>query len=140
MLKSIRVLWLDSDDHIVASGKQVLVEQGWIVDQAHNLVDALDRISRGPYDAVILDLQLPDTLGTDAWIHIRKLQPNIIGVMTTSSASLLHLVRVDSPGLTDYVPKPLTMPHIVKTIYDALGINELPSETETTLTCDPHTQ
>jgi DNA-binding response OmpR family regulator len=116
MTVTLRLLWLDPDDSTVASGSQVLVEQGWIVDQARNLVEALDRASRVQYDAIILDLQLPDALGTDAWLCIRTLQPNIIGIMTTSSSSLFDLVRVDSSGLFAYLRKPLSMQDVVNTI------------------------
>lgn len=116
MPNPIRLLWLDADDGAVANGNQVLTEQGWIVEQAHNLVEALDRISRVSYDAVILDLQLPDTLGTDAWMYIRRLQPSMIGVMTTSSSSLYNLVRVDSPGLAAYLQKPLSIPTLVQVL------------------------
>ncbi|MBI4790811.1 MAG: response regulator [Chloroflexi bacterium] len=130
---STRVLWLDSDDRTVSSGKPFLIEQGWIVDQARNLVEAIDRISRASYDAVILDLQLPDTLGTDAWIYIRRLQPNIIGVMTTNSASLLNLIRVDAPGLTAYLRKPLPMQVVINTVTEALGKTKLIMQT-----IDPH--
>lgn len=116
MTGTLRLLWLDPDDSTVAGGRQVLVEQGWTVDQARNLVEALDRASRVQYDAIILDLQLPDALGTDAWPYIRRLQPNIIGIMTTSSSSLFDLVRVDSSGLFAYLRKPLSMPDVVNTI------------------------
>jgi two-component system, NtrC family, response regulator PilR len=122
---SLRLLWLDPDDRTVADGNLTLLEQGWVVDQARSLVEAIDRISHVAYDAVILDLQLPDTLGTDAWMHIRKLRPNMIGVMTTSSSSLYRLIRVDSPGLTAYLRKPLSMQEVVAAILAVMNENQV---------------
>lgn len=113
---SLHLLWLDSDDSTVDEGKPALVEQGWLVDQACSLVEALDRISQTAYDVVILDLQLPDTLGTDAWTYIRKLKPDIIGIMTTSSLSLFKLIRVDANGLVAFLHKPLSMPSVMNII------------------------
>lgn len=121
----LRLLWLDPDDSTVASGSQTLTEQGWTVDQARNLVEALDWASQVPYDAVILDLQLPDTLGTEAWLCIRKLQPTIIGVLTTRSSSLIDVIRVDSPGLLAYVCKPLHMEVIMSKIVSSLVLHRL---------------
>ena len=109
MTNSRSLLWLDSDDHTISAGRRALQEQGWVVDQASSLVEALDRISSNSYSAVILDLQLPDILGTDAWTYIRKLKPDILGIMTTHSLSLFHYVRVDGDGLLAFLHKPLSM-------------------------------
>lgn len=122
MSDSLRLLWLDPDDETVAAGTPILRDQGWTVDQACNLVEALDHLSRASYHVVILDLQLPDHLGTDAWGYIRRLAPNIVGIMTTRSPSLFNLIRVDSPGLTAYLRKPLSMPVVVRIIADALEL------------------
>ncbi len=134
--KPIRLLWLDGDDQTVASGIQILMENGWIVDRAHNLVEALDQISRISYDAVILDLQLPDTLGTDAWIYIRRLQPNLIGVMTTGSSSLFKLVRIDSPGLAAYLQKPLSVPMVMRIIAGELNRMDVSVDSSDAMTYD----
>ena len=116
----LHLLWLDSDDATVNLGKPALTQQGWFVDQACTLVEALDRISRTNYAMVILDLQLPDTLGTDAWTYIRKLKPGMIGIMTTRSLSLFNLIRVDADGLVAYLHKPLSMPTVLNIIAQEL--------------------
>ncbi len=121
MPEPVRLLWVDSDDQAIASGRPVLTRQGWNVEHARTLVEALDRITKSPYDVVIFELQLPDALGTDAWVSIKRLRPKIIGIMTTHSSSLLALVRVDSPGIVAYLPKPLDMNAVSKIIAEALA-------------------
>lgn len=107
------LLWLDSDDSLVAAGRLALQERGWVVDQAYSLVEALDRISSNSYSVVILDLQLPDILGTDAWTYIHKLRPDILGIMTTHSLSLFHFIQVDGDGLLSYLHTPFSMSTVI---------------------------
>lgn len=124
----VRLLWLDPDDSSVASGTPALIEQGWIVDQACTLVEAVDRISKVAYDLVILDLQLPDALGTDAWLSLKSLQPTITGIMTTRSASLSRLIRVDAQGMIAFMQKPLPMQEIIALMTSARNRTEEKSE------------
>ncbi len=117
----VLVLWVDSDDYLVASSNVLLQAHGWVIEHARTMFEALDRVARYPYDVVILDLQLADGLATDAWVYIRRLQPGVIGIITTHSSSLHSLIRIDAPGIVAYLDKPLHLDDILSIVTGALG-------------------
>jgi len=85
----MRVLWLDPDVQAVAQHVRQLERPSWSITHAHTFLDALDHMTRAAFDLAIIDLSLPDAVGTDVWQHIKKLHPQMRGIITTSSPSLL---------------------------------------------------
>lgn len=58
------------------------------IDQASTLAHALERVRHQPPDLVILDLHLPDGLGSEIIGSLKQLDPNMrIAVLTFSSES-----------------------------------------------------
>ena len=103
----IRVLWIDPDDHIYNQCVPVLTRPGWSITRAHTFLDALEFSIKSAFDFAIIELNLPDAVGTDVWRHIKMLYPDILGIITTGSPSLRSLINVAEPGILGYLLKPL---------------------------------
>jgi DNA-binding response OmpR family regulator len=86
VLIASRILLLDPDDEVASQ----LVESGppWIVERARSLAEALELAATFSYHLAIIDMMLRDGVGTDAWIALSRGQPDLFGIMTTSSPSL----------------------------------------------------
>jgi DNA-binding NtrC family response regulator len=118
---AVRVLWLDPDVQAVAEHAHQLERSSWSITHAHTFLDALDQMTQAAFDIAIIDLNLPDAVGTDVWQHIKKLNPQMRGIITTSSPSLRQFVAVDEPGILAYLLKPLEMESVVSIIDQAIG-------------------
>ena len=83
---------------------------GWTVEIAVNGREAVDRVQRERFDAILMDCQMPVMNGFIATDHIRRLQGEarytpIIAL--TAGASTDDRVRCFESGMDDYIAKPI---------------------------------
>ncbi len=102
-----RVLLLDPDDEIAIQFTQS--GQPWVVERARSLGEALELAAARSYHLAIIEMMLPDAAGTDAWTALSRRQPNLFGIMTTSSPSLHAYVNPMSGRILAYWLKPVKM-------------------------------
>ena len=92
-----------------------LVTAGYNVDTAINGVEALHRCQTHTYDAISLDLILPDTNGWDILRAIRKKGPNkktpviVVTVVTEKAAGLVFAIH-------DFLTKPVKPKTLLKSL------------------------
>ena len=115
-LKPVCILWIDPSIDEVEQHIKMLVERGNLVDHAISLAQARRMARLKRYDVVIIELMLPDALGTEAWCWFSKRQRNLRGVMTTSAPSLHKFVRVSSERLLAYLLKPIDNRTLVRIV------------------------
>ena len=109
MSEPVRILWLDPNSADVTTYSPALASRGWTVDAAKSSLEAVALAQTCVYDVAIIDVMLPDGMGTEAWSHLKALQPDLVGIMTTSSRSLRTSIQAFSPGILTYLLKPLAM-------------------------------
>jgi DNA-binding response OmpR family regulator len=99
-----RILVVD-DDADVAEPLAILLSRTYDVDLAANGADAVRRIERGHYDAIVLDLVMPVMDGSSfkAWLDGQGL--DIPVVLVSGSADLVE--RAQQLGVADHFAKPL---------------------------------
>jgi diguanylate cyclase (GGDEF)-like protein len=119
MTEPARILWLDPDSAAVAAYSPALVSRGWAVDAAKGTSEAVALAQACVYHVAIVDVMLPDGMGTEAWARLRALQPDLAGIMTTSSRSLRTSIQAFSPGILTYLLKPLPMDAVCNLIAGA---------------------
>ena len=86
----VRVLAVDDDDDIQALLK-VALRSGFVITSAMDGEEALDWMSRGEFDVILLDMNLPDMTGYDVLNTARKRRidtPCILLTAENSSAAL----------------------------------------------------
>ena len=103
-----KLLLIDDDARLTAMVTDYLRRNGLEVDAAGSLAEGRERLSRNPYDALLLDLMLPDGDGLDLTRELRA-DPR------TRRLPLLMLTARGEPtdrvvgleiGADDYLPKP----------------------------------
>jgi DNA-binding response OmpR family regulator len=102
---SHRVLLVEDDARLASMVADYLSEAGFRVTIASTGADAERRLKQETFDAVILDLMLPDTDGLDLCRKIRATS-NIPLLMLTARGDPLDRVVGLELGADDYVPKP----------------------------------
>ena len=103
--------------------------EGFSVDAAADGAEALDRLRRGPYDLVVLDLMLPKVDGFQV-LHTLRQGGNAVPVlMLTARGAERDRVQGLSAGADDYMAKPFSTLELVARIRAILRRTGLQTET-----------
>lgn len=96
------ILVVEDEEIIRTALHKLLVHNGYGVEQAESVQDALDNYQFDEFDLIISDLRLPGRPGTDL-ISLAENKPVLI---MTSYASLRSAVDSMKMGAIDYIAKP----------------------------------
>ena len=103
-----------------------LIRAGHTVDLADGGQSALDMISAGQYDAVLLDVMMPDVDGFEVLKTVREnLSPEQLPIiMATAKTDSDTIVAALNSGANDYVTKPLDFPVVRARIQTQLALKK----------------
>jgi len=115
---------------------ELLGQAGLDVTEAQNGVEALEQLGARRFDAVLMDVQMPDMDGLEAVRLIRD-QPELGGlpvIAMTAHAMLGDRERFLEAGMSDYVAKPIEEAELFRVLarwlkVDAAGARPLPVDT-----------
>lgn len=102
----MRLLLVEDDPLLAGSVRERLIEAGYAVDIADNGIDGEFMGEVEPYDAIVLDLGLPQRPGLDVLKHWRK-KGNAVPVLVLTARDAWHeKVAGFKAGADDYLAKP----------------------------------
>jgi DNA-binding response OmpR family regulator len=101
-----RILLIEDDPRLAGLVTEYLGEAGFVVSIAATGRAGLDRIGREPYDAVVLDLMLPDIDGLEVCRQLRASSSEVPVLMLTARGDTMDRVVGLEIGADDYMPKP----------------------------------
>jgi DNA-binding response OmpR family regulator len=112
----MKLLIIEDNEHLSDAMATILRAQGFAVDLAVNAAEG-QRTWRGvTYDAVILDLMLPDQKGLDLLEQMRKEGHANAVLIITALDAVEDRVRGLDRGADDYLVKPFAMQELVARI------------------------
>jgi len=103
-----KLLLIDDDTRLTAMVGDYLRVNGYEVDVAGSLAGGRDRLRAGPYDALVLDLMLPDGDGLDLTRELRadlRLKRLPLLMLTARGEPLDRVLGLEL-GADDYLAKP----------------------------------
>ena len=77
LLRGKRVLFADADQEVRRSTHEVLLRYGAQVETAHNGEECLALSRRTKYDLIFIDINLPDIIGYNLYVKLKKQNQNI---------------------------------------------------------------
>jgi len=118
-----RVLVVDDDPGVLEVATAFLVRAGFQVCGARGGREAIAQIETEPdaYDAVLLDLAMPDVGGDRAFRELRALRPDLPIVVTTGYSEELAAQRLTSPGVSGFVRKPFDPGELAECVRAAIA-------------------
>ena len=102
----MKILIAEDEISIANALKVMLTKNKYIVDVVHNGSDALDYISRFPYDALILDIMMPEADGITVLKEVRRRGITTPALFLSAKSDIEDKVTGLDAGADDYLAKP----------------------------------
>ena len=115
-----KILVVDDDRSILLSFTRILERNGYEIETAETGKEALGKAKNQQYDLVLLDLRLPDILGTDLLVKAKKKFQKTAVIMITGFPSLKSGVKALEMGVDAYLTKPVQPMELLSVIEDKL--------------------
>lgn len=104
-----RILLIDDDLRLTAMVSEYLRNAGLDVQTAPNLASGRDKLAREAYEALVLDLMLPDGSGLDLLTHIRERGDRTPVLLLTALDEIADRIKGLDAGADDYLGKPFDL-------------------------------
>ena len=122
-LNGVRILLVEDNEINTEIARELLTEEGCIVETANDGVACIDMVEKAEadyYKMILMDIQMPVMNGYDATLAIRKMKDTkkarIPIVAMTANAFAEDIQKVLSVGMNDHVAKPVDMNILVSTM------------------------
>jgi len=100
-----KILLADDDEELCQLLRDFLEREGFEVEVAHDGDSALTRAAAGGYDAMILDVMLPQRSGLELLRELRRSSQLPVLMLTALGEDIDRILGLEL-GADDYVPKP----------------------------------
>jgi two-component system nitrogen regulation response regulator NtrX len=124
------ILVVDDEEEIRNSLEEILREEGYGVVTAADAAEAMVRLQDAPFDAVLLDIWLPDRDGLDVLADIHQLavetRPEV--VIISGHGTIDAAVRATKLGAYDFLEKPLSLDRTLIVLKNAVEARRLRTE------------
>ncbi len=105
----MKALVIEDDHHLAMITRRMLEQAGFIVDTAPSAEEGQTLAFVGDYDAIVLDLGLPDRNGVTVVQALRRRGSDVPILVLTGSLDSETTVRALDAGADDYLTKPIRM-------------------------------
>ncbi len=114
------ILVTDDDPDLRRVLKKTLDALGFEVSESSNGEQALDKVDTRPFDAVLLDVNMPGMGGIAACREIRQRAPRTQILMLTVRDQEADKIDALDAGADDYITKPFSIPELAARLRSAV--------------------
>ncbi len=115
-MKKGRVLIIDDEYGIRTGVRQILELEGFEVAEAETGREALEALSRSPFDIALIDYRLPDIDGLTLLESIRSRKLDLMTCMITAYANIETAIAATRQGIDFFLPKPFSPEDLIGVI------------------------
>jgi DNA-binding NtrC family response regulator len=110
------ILIVDDDRSIRTTLAAILEQDGYDVDTAENGAQAIDKSNNRSFDLALVDMRLPDMMGTDLLNRMKERTPKTVKIMVTGYPSMQNAISAVNEGADAYIVKPVGAEILLETI------------------------
>jgi DNA-binding NtrC family response regulator len=125
------LLVVDDEAAILSTLKKALTLEGYDVDVAGGVRLGEERIRKGNYDVVLLDVALPDGDGVELLERLRASKIDVAAIMMSGHGTVEAAVRATKLGALDFLEKPLSTDRLLLVVDNALRLLRAEAEART---------
>ncbi|RZJ54357.1 MAG: response regulator transcription factor [Flavobacterium sp.] len=105
----MNILIVEDNKELAVEVYDFLCNAGYVCKVTHNCEDALEEVSGNDYDAMLLDLGLPDGDGFEVLKAVRKTKSKMAVIVITARGELDDRINGLHLGADDYLTKPFAL-------------------------------
>jgi DNA-binding response OmpR family regulator len=98
----------------------VLENKGFDVRVADSATQSVQRMAGRTVDLALVDVRLPDGLGTEVIPELKRIAPDLVVIMMTAYASVDDAIKALNNGASAYLTKPLNLDEVVAVVRESL--------------------
>ncbi len=116
-----RLLVVDDEPGIREGCRKILTAEGFEALTAGDGKAGLEQFAeRGPFEVVLVDLQMPRMTGLELIRELRLRDPDVVPIIITAHATIDTAVEGTKQGAYSYIPKPFTADELLLAIKNGL--------------------
>ncbi len=115
-----KILVVDDAKFMRIRCARILNEQGFVVIEAANGREAVEKYRTERPDAVLLDISMPEMDGLNALRAIRELDPSARVAMLTAMGQQNIVIEAIKSGAKDFIVKPFEPERVLKSVHKLL--------------------
>lgn len=112
---------------VISILKTAMPEIEFVIDEASNGKEALDKVKEQSWDLVLMDVKMPEMNGLEALTAIKEHDPRTFVVLMTAHSNLHDAVLAIKEGAYDYVEKPVNPQTLTEIVRKSLEARDLVS-------------
>jgi DNA-binding NtrC family response regulator len=117
--EEIKVLLVDDEPHFVKLLAERLAGRGFNVETAGGGTEAVDKAKEESYDAIVLDLLMPEMDGLETLKQLKEINPDLQVILLTGHGTIDKGVEAMKLGAMDFVEKPADFKELLEKIKKA---------------------
>jgi DNA-binding NtrC family response regulator len=110
------ILIVDDDRSIRTTLAAILEQDGYDVDAAESGAQAIEKSNNKSFDLALVDMRLPDMMGTDLLNRMKERTPKTAKIMVTGYPSMQNAISAVNEGADAYIVKPVDAGILLETI------------------------
>ncbi|MGE4288134.1 MAG: sigma-54-dependent transcriptional regulator [Salinivirgaceae bacterium] len=126
-----KILVIDDEKSIRNTLKDILEYEKHEVVLAANGMEGLEQLQNQSFDAVLLDIKMPEMDGIEVLEKINATYPEVQVVMISGHGTVDVAVKAVKMGAYDFIEKPLDLNRLLVTLRNATDKTSLITETKT---------
>ncbi|MDH3890848.1 MAG: response regulator [candidate division Zixibacteria bacterium] len=127
--KPVHVVVADDEEIVLSLVRDMLEDEGHLVQVASNGPDALKLVEETPVDLIITDIRMPHMNGIELAAKAREVRPDVVVIFITGYADLNSAKDAIKQGAFEYILKPFELKEIRQAVDKAvLKIRQLAAD------------
>jgi len=124
-MRNNKLLLVEDDESALFGYERYLAKSGYSTKSVTSLADARNAVLADRFDAIVLDLKLPDGNSMDWLPELKKEYPTLPVIVITGTSDIPTAVKATKNGAEDFLTKPVEMDDLVASLRKALEIGSL---------------
>ena len=112
-MSELKVLVLEDDENLRELLCETLQDEGYRSEGAANGVEAIQKVTSGVYDVLLVDVRMEGMSGLEAFAYIRQQGVELACLVITGYATEEDSIRAIRLGVGDYLRKPFEMKELL---------------------------
>jgi two-component system nitrogen regulation response regulator NtrX len=123
-----RVLVVDDETAIREAIRMTLEYEGYRVDEARSGQEGIDKATKTPYDAILLDIKMPVLDGIEVLENLKEQRVQTPIIMVSGHGDISTAVECTKRGAFDFLEKPLNRDKLLLSVRNAVRTQKLEEE------------